>query len=243
MLCFLSRINRKFAGRHWQGSFFGFFVFATILIATLAGCSALRNIGIPDTGDLQFGEASWYGDQFHGCITTSGEQYNMNKFTAAHRTLEFGTLVRVTNLKCDKSVVVMINDRGPWVPGRVIDLSHAAAQKIEMVDDGIARVRLDVIDRQTGLASWYGRKFHGRPTASGEVYNMNKLTAAHGLLPFGATVKVTNIDNGESVVVRINDRMPKSDDVVINLSRKAAENLGIMKNGTGRVMLEVSGKR
>jgi rare lipoprotein A len=241
--CLLSRINRKFAGNQWQGSFFGSFVFVIVLMALLAGCSALRNTGILDTGDLQFGKASWYGNQFHGCITTSGEKYNMYKLTAAHRTLAFGTLVRVTNLKCSKSVIVIINDRGPWVPGRVIDLSYAAAKKIEMVDDGIARVRLDIIDKQTGLAAWYGKKFHGRPTASGEVYDMNKLTAAHALLPFGATVKVTNIDNGESVTVKINERMPKSEERIINVSRKAAEKLGIVKHGTGRIILEVSGKK
>lgn len=213
-----------------------------ISMILLTGCSTLRNTGLPDTGKLQIGEASWYGGYFHGRITTSGERYNMYKLTAAHRILPFGTLVRVTNMENDGSVIVIINDRGPWIPGRVIDLSYAAAKKIGMARKGIVRVRLDIIDKQTGVASWYGKPFHGRSTASGEVFDMNELTAAHRLLPFGAIVKVTNIDNGESVTVKVNDRMPKSDKRVINVSRKAAEKLGILKCGTARVILEVGKK-
>jgi len=229
--------------KRWLAGFFGSCVPLIILAAFLSGCSALRNTGLPDTGEIQFGQASWYGKLFHGRITTSGERYNMYRLTAAHRTLPFGALARVTNLESEKSVIVIINDRGPWVPGRVIDLSYAAAKKIGMVEDGVARVRLDIIDKQTGLASWYGKPFHGRPTASGEVFDMNKLTAAHSLLPFGALVKVTNIDNGESVTVKVNDRMPKAEKRVINVSRKAAEKLGILKCGTARVILEVGKKK
>jgi rare lipoprotein A (peptidoglycan hydrolase) len=210
-----------------------------VLIALLAGCGALHNSGMPDTGEIQFGIASWYGKTFHGRITTSGEKYDMYKLTAAHRTLPFGTLVRVTNIKNGKTVVVRINDRGPWKPGRVIDLSYAAAQKIEMVNDGVARVRVDIIDKQTGMASWYGEKFHGRPTASGEIYDMNQLTAAHSQLPFGANVRVTNVDNGKVVTVRINDRMPQSQKRIINLSRRAAEKLGILERGVAVVAIDI----
>jgi rare lipoprotein A (peptidoglycan hydrolase) len=190
-------------------------------------------------GETQFGMASWYGRKFHGGITTCGERYDMYKISAAHRTLPFGTLVRVTNVKNGKSVVVRINDRGPWKPSRVIDLSYAAAKKIGMTNDGISRVRLDIIGKETGVAAWYGRKFHGRLTASGEIYDMNKLTAAHSVLPFGSRVQVTNVENGKTVIVRINDRMPQSEKTVINLSKKAAEELGIIKNGTARVVLDV----
>lgn len=75
--------------------------------------------------------ASWYGGKFHGRTTASGEKYNMNALTAAHKTLPFGTKVKVTNKKNGKAVVVMINDRGPFVKGRVIDLSKAAHEKID----------------------------------------------------------------------------------------------------------------
>ena len=79
----------------------------------------------------QAGMASWYGGKFHGRTTASGERYNMNALTAAHKTLPFGTKVKVTNKKNGKSVVVKINDRGPFIKGRVIDLSRAAHQKID----------------------------------------------------------------------------------------------------------------
>lgn len=212
-----------------------------MLIVLLAGCSAIRNTGMPDTGDIQFGIASWYGKRFHGRVTTSGEKYDMYKLTAAHRTLPFETLVRVTNIKNGKSVIVRINDRGPWKPGRVIDLSYAAAEKIAMTKDGVARVRLDIIDKQTGMASWYGQRFHGQQTASGDIYDMNQFTAAHSALPFGALVRVTNVENGRVVTVRINDRMPRSQKRIINLSKRAAEKLGMLKSGVAVVAIDISG--
>ncbi len=93
----------------------------------------------------QIGLASWYGGKFHGRLTASGEVFNTNDFTAAHKTLPFGTIVRVTNLDNGKSVVVRINDRGPFVAGRVIDLSRAAASAIGMIGKGVAHVKLDII--------------------------------------------------------------------------------------------------
>ncbi len=91
------------------------------------------------------GLASWYGPGFHGNKTANGEVYDMHARTAAHRTLPFGTLVRVTRLDTGASTVVRINDRGPHVAGRVIDLSNAAANDLDMVKAGVARVRLDII--------------------------------------------------------------------------------------------------
>lgn len=93
----------------------------------------------------QIGEASWYGPGFHGRKTASGEVFDMHARTAAHRTLPFGALVRVTRLDTGASTVVRINDRGPFKPGRVIDLSNGAARDIDMVRDGVARVRIDVL--------------------------------------------------------------------------------------------------
>ena len=225
--------------RCWPGSSLVYCVSVVVLTVLLIGCGALRNTGMPDTGEIQIGMASWYGGEFHGRITTNGERYNMHKISAAHRTLPFGTLVRVTNLGNKKSLIVRINDRGPWISDRVIDLSYAAAKKLEMVADGTARVRLEIIDEQVGTASWYGNPFHGRKTASGETYNMNELTAAHCALPFGSRVKVTNIDNGEVVTVRINDRMPQSKERVINLSKRAAERLGMLKSGVAKVIVNM----
>jgi rare lipoprotein A len=93
----------------------------------------------------EIGEASFYGREAHGKSTASGEKFNMNAYTAAHKSLPFGTRVRVTNLANKKSVVVRINDRGPFVAGRIIDLSYAAAKKIKMLDAGVAEVELVVV--------------------------------------------------------------------------------------------------
>jgi rare lipoprotein A len=92
---------------------------------------------------VQRGLASWYGPGFHGRKTASGEIYDQNDLTAAHRKLPLGTKATVTNLENGKEVEVEINDRGPYVGGRVIDLSKAAAERIDMKDDGTAKVRVE----------------------------------------------------------------------------------------------------
>ena len=94
----------------------------------------------------QVGTASWYGPGFHGRKTASGERFDQNKLTAAHRSLPLDTVVKVTNLDNGKAVKVAINDRGPYVGNRVIDLSRAAATKLDMTDDGTARVRIEVAE-------------------------------------------------------------------------------------------------
>jgi len=99
-------------------------------------------------GFVQVGIASWYGPGFHGSRTASGEVYNMYKLTAAHKTLPLGTYVRVINLENGRSVVVKINDRGPFVEGRIIDLSYAAAKKIGMLKKGTARVKIVALGKR-----------------------------------------------------------------------------------------------
>ncbi len=96
-------------------------------------------------GLVQTGIASWYGSDFHGKRTANGEIYDMNKLTAAHKYLPFHTLVEVENLDNNKKVLVRINDRGPFVEGRVIDLSRKAGQRIDIDDEGTARVRLRIV--------------------------------------------------------------------------------------------------
>jgi rare lipoprotein A len=95
------------------------------------------------------GEASWYGVPFHGRQASNGEIYDMNKLTAAHRTLPFETMVRVTNERNGKSTVVRITDRGPFVNNRIIDLSYAAAREIDSIGQGVVPVRLEVLS--TGI--------------------------------------------------------------------------------------------
>lgn len=96
----------------------------------------------------QTGYASWYGDQFHGKKTASGQTYDMYSMTAAHRTAPFGTNVRVTNLQNGKQITVTITDRGPFVRGRIIDLSKKAAREIGMIENGTSKVRLEFLDRK-----------------------------------------------------------------------------------------------
>jgi rare lipoprotein A len=101
----------------------------------------------------QVGTASWYGDYFEGRPTASGEPFNMYDMTAAHLTLPLGTLVRVTNLRNHRSVIVRINDRGPYVDGRIVDLSFNAARVLHFDQQGLQRVRLDVVQRHKAAAT------------------------------------------------------------------------------------------
>ena len=102
---------------------------------------------------VQTGKASFYADKFEGTETASGEKYRHNKMTGAHKTLPFGTRVRVTNLTNNKSAELVINDRGPYVDSRIIDLSKSAAEKLGFVNQGLAEVRLEVIDAGDGKKS------------------------------------------------------------------------------------------
>ncbi len=99
----------------------------------------------PPIGYSETGVASWYGPEFQGRRTASGEIFDMHALTAAHRTLPFGSIVRVTRLDTGAEVVVRINDRGPFAKGRILDLSYAAALKLDLVRSGTARVRIEVI--------------------------------------------------------------------------------------------------
>jgi rare lipoprotein A len=117
----------------------------------ITGCRVRQNY-FPE-GNVQTGAASWYGPEFHGKSTSSKEIYDMNDLTAAHNTLPLGTYVMVTNLKNGRSVTVRINDRGPFVKDRVIDLSYAAAKALEMTGPGTALVRIEVLKNISPPAS------------------------------------------------------------------------------------------
>lgn len=106
----------------------------------------------------QTGSASWYGGQFHGRKTSSGERYNMNAMTAAHKTLPIPSYARVTNLSNGKSVVVRINDRGPFHGSRVVDVSKAAAQKLGFIHKGTAKVRVEQIVPGRGASENFARQ-------------------------------------------------------------------------------------
>ncbi len=107
----------------------------------------------PAAGPYETGLASWYGDPFHGQPTANGETFDMYAMTAAHPSLPFGAAVRVTNVATGRSVVVRINDRGPFLGDRIVDLSYAAAKQLRLVWPGSGEVRLDLIDGDTDFAS------------------------------------------------------------------------------------------
>jgi len=120
------------------------------LAVLLAGCATARGpVGVPPPkappGAVQTGEASWYGERHQGRRTASGEVYDMHRLTAAHPALPFGTLVLVTNLQNGRSVQVRVNDRGPTVAGRIIDLSYAAARALGAVAAGTIPVSVRVL--------------------------------------------------------------------------------------------------
>jgi rare lipoprotein A len=116
---------------------------AGLALLAVSGCARLpRPAAVPG---VETGVASWYGPEYHGRPTSSGQVYDMNDLTAAHNSLPFGTWVMVTNLANDRSVVVRINDRGPFVRGRTIDLSYAAARVLALVGPGTALVRVEVL--------------------------------------------------------------------------------------------------
>jgi rare lipoprotein A len=113
-----------------------------ILIYFLSFCCCL---GGASGAYTQKGLATYYGQEFQGKKTASGEIFDMWAFTCAHKKLAFNTRVKVTNLKNKKTVIVRVNDRGPWVKGRIIDLSYAAAKQIDMISDGIVKVSIEVV--------------------------------------------------------------------------------------------------
>ncbi|HWR51374.1 MAG TPA: septal ring lytic transglycosylase RlpA family protein [Bryobacteraceae bacterium] len=118
-----------------------------VALALLSGCAKKRPKppAPPQIKVIEEGVASWYGPPYHGRAAASGEIYDMEKLTAAHRTLPFGTMVRVRNLTNEREVEVRVNDRGPFVKDRIIDLSKAAAREIHMIGPGTARVQLRVL--------------------------------------------------------------------------------------------------
>jgi len=117
-----------------------------VLLAAPIGCAGTRPPLSPMEREVEVGFASYYASRFHGNRTASGVRYDEEGMTAAHRTLPFGTRVRVTNLTNGRSVVVTITDRGPFTPGRIIDVSKGAARKLDFVRAGTARVRVNILN-------------------------------------------------------------------------------------------------
>jgi 3D (Asp-Asp-Asp) domain-containing protein len=129
----------------------GLLTLGRVLISSIgiAGCSLVpKGHGAYDAGLKERGSASWYGEAFHGRLTASGKVYDQHQLTAAHRVLALGSRVRVMNAMNGRQVEVLINDRGPYIDGRIIDLSYAAAEKLDMIDIGTSPVIIEVITEE-----------------------------------------------------------------------------------------------
>ncbi len=112
-----------------------------------SGSEQMDNEGdFAPTGDSFTGKASFYHDKFNGRKTSNGEIFSNHKYTCAHKTLPFGTMLKVTNMSTGQSVLVKVNDRGPFVRGRILDLSKAAARQIGMIQDGVATVKIEIMN-------------------------------------------------------------------------------------------------
>ncbi len=127
-------------------------ILASAVILLMTGCASLVPSPSPGVAlydpvpkSIETGKASYYGGRWIGRLTANGERYHSGDCTAAHKRLPFNTMVRVTNLRNNKSVIVRINNRGPYAKGRILDLSIVAAKKIEMIGDGIVPVRAEVL--------------------------------------------------------------------------------------------------
>jgi len=146
---------------------------------------------------VEEGVASWYGDPFNGRRTSNGEVYDMHQMTAAHRTLPFGAIVRVTNLRNGKQTEVRITDRGPFVANRVIDLSLSAAQAIEMVGPGTAPVRLELIGGPNPATGFFGVQVGAFQSQENAQNFRARLTARYG------TVSVAQFDGPNGMFYRV----------------------------------------
>lgn len=171
-------------------------VFALIFL--ISACSSPRDL--TESGAvLQTGEASWYGPGFHGQQTANGETYDQYELTAAHRTLPFDTIVEVKNQNNGKSVRVRVNDRGPYVDDRVIDLSKKAAEEIDMVDSGIAPVELILVEAGGEIRAVRGdlnRELYTIQIAS--FYNSSDAEATVADIGRGSRVEQADL-NGDTV--------------------------------------------
>ena len=181
-----------------------------VLLCLLSACAP----GLSRVPNAEEGTASWYGPGFDGKLTANGETFDTTKLTAAHQTLPFDTLVRVTNLENNRVVVVRVNDRGPFVGGRILDLSQAAAEKLDMVGSGTAKVRLELLSEMPA-ASW-------RVGLSLEVTGYDALSRLHRP---GELLLLKSA--GESVLLRVVGGLPETAETDLLLSQPVYDSLDL----------------
>lgn len=162
-----------------------------ILLAHVAPASA------SNSGIRKHGKASWYGEEQHGLPTASGEDFDMKAFTAAHKKLPLGSVVKVTNVRNGRSVLVTVNDRGPYSGNRIIDLSYVAASRLGMVRQGVAPVKLDVMANADGSPLQPGKAFY--IDIRRFAYKSDALRLVRSLEKSGlASARAVHIDGGKN---------------------------------------------
>jgi rare lipoprotein A len=196
----------------------------TLFFFFLSAC--VRTKYFPE-GNIQEGLASWYGPDFHGKLTSNKEIYNMNDLTAAHQTLPFGTYVIVTNLNNNKSVTVRINDRGPFIDGRDIDLSYAAARVLDMIEPGVIPVRIEVLKNLSPPPSsqHYSIQIGSFANKKNAVFLRRELGARFG------SVYITEFKTGHQIYFRVRIKSKTRDDAEKIASR-------LQQNGYTVIILE-----
>ncbi|MCF7929338.1 MAG: septal ring lytic transglycosylase RlpA family protein [Spirochaetales bacterium] len=172
----------------------------------------------------QKGLASWYGGKFQGRLTANGEVFDTNQLTAAHKTLPFGTIVRVTNMENNESVEVRINDRGPFVEGRIIDLSRAAAEAIGMTGLGVAEVRIKTVEKVKDNSTFIVQ------VAAFSVAD-NAASLKEKLLAEGLKPSFEQLENGIIRVVFRDIEAGSLDSLTNRLAELGYTNLLVRKNG------------
>ena len=184
-------------------------------------------------GKTQVGMASWYGDKEHKNRTASGEIFDKNAYTAAHRTLPFGTMARVTNLNNGEDVVVKINDRGPFVRGRIIDLSYAAAQEIGLVRSGVSKVKVDVLSSESPRKTDYFKPMYTVQVGSFSS-RVNAVSVRDDLNSFlSDDIRIEKVEIKGDTFYRVRVGMFGSRDEAVKLNSRLRDH-----GYRGRIMLE-----
>ncbi|CAN5223904.1 septal ring lytic transglycosylase RlpA family protein [soil metagenome] len=178
-----------------------FFIQACGVARTGTERTPARTADVETVRILQSGVASWYGSKFHGKSTANGETYNMNDFTAAHRTLPFNTVVKVENMDNGKSVVVRINDRGPYVGNRVIDLSRRAAREIDMENAGTANVQIHLVE--DGDRPVTDRQVTNKETYTVQLASFNSERDANAFSGRVSNSRVERVNFGNNTAYRV----------------------------------------